>query len=79
MENERVTIGSLLDNDTKKQIADKLFNGEVTDIIIMYKDKKDNEIKWNTTIKEWPMILGLTEILSDLVREEYAEDNTRDL
>ncbi len=73
-DNEKVTIGNLLDEDTKKQIVDKIINNDFTDVIIIYREKKTNTLKWDTTIEDWPLMLGLTEILSDLVRDEYAMD-----
>jgi hypothetical protein len=65
------TVENILKEDNLNQIASKIVDKEIDNIIIIYKDKVDNKLKYATTCDSYATIYGEIVIAKYLVDDEF--------
>ena len=68
---DNLTIKKLLDNDHLKQLADKIISEDIDSLIIIYRDKTDSNMHWDTTIDTYAELFGSLRMADDLIYEEW--------
>lgn len=82
MADEKVTVEKLLSEDDLKNLADMIVGDEIDNIIIIYRDKKAEGLRWATTARSWATVFGSMKMAQILMEEEWIgmggdnEDNS---
>lgn len=78
-----LTVQKILDKEELKDFAERIVSEDIDNVIIIYRDAKENSIHWATTIKEWAMVFGSlsmvhTLILGDWENQHYQNEEDKE-
>lgn len=62
-----VSVSKILHDDNLRRVADKIISGDIERVVIIYRDKKDKRVDFDTTIDNYAEILGMMDIGMSLV------------
>lgn len=70
---DNLTVAKLLHEDTLRALAEKIISEDIDNIILIYRDKREKRISWETTISEWASVFGAMEMVKRLMVEDWLE------
>lgn len=73
MTDDKLTIDKLLSEDDLKALAETIVRGDIDNIILIYRDKEEHSIKWNTSVDNWATVFGIMAMVGMLMRNEWSE------
>lgn len=65
------SIDKILGKEQLKDLAELLVNGGAEDVLVIYKDKETDTLRWATTLDKWVAIIGTLEIGRLNIRAEF--------
>ena len=72
------SVTKILDQECLKDLADKIINEDVEEVIVIYHDKADNCLTYGTNIKEWAKVFGSMDMAGELMHEDWIAQRQED-
>ncbi len=68
---EILTVEKLLGREGLKDLANKIVNEDVDDVILIYRNKKSGSLCWATIIADWAVLFGSMDMTQMMMREDW--------